>query len=141
MKTAPLNSFLKFYVMTSTGIDLYGIVHVKVDFIPGLKMCVLPILGKFVWSTTFAQCVCCCIWDTSNNVCIAKMHLLTFLSLLRICHLARRWNWQCKKICNLVNYIGTVCAKFKNHKWKMAIWDIYSKYNNFNSIKQNSIII
>ena len=48
MKTAPLDSFLKFYVMTSTGIDLYGIVHVKVDFIPGLKMCVLPILGKFV---------------------------------------------------------------------------------------------
>ena len=39
--------------MTSTGIDLYGIVHVKVDFIPGLKMCVLPILGKFVWTTIF----------------------------------------------------------------------------------------
>ena len=56
MKTADLNSFLKFYVMTSTGIDLYGIVHVKVDFIPGLKMCVLPILGKFVWTISFMQC-------------------------------------------------------------------------------------
>ena len=48
MKTAVLNSFLKFYVMTRTEIDLYGIAHVKVDFIPVLKMCVLPILGRFV---------------------------------------------------------------------------------------------
>ena len=53
MKIAVINSFFKFYVMTSTGIDSYGIVHVKVDFIPGLKMCVLPILGKFVWTTIF----------------------------------------------------------------------------------------
>ena len=48
MKTAPLNSFLKFYVMTSTVIDLYGIAHVIVDSIPVLKMCVIRILGKFV---------------------------------------------------------------------------------------------
>ena len=57
IKTAILNSYLIFYVMTSTGIDLYDIVHVKVDFIPGLKICVLPILGNFVWTTSFAQCV------------------------------------------------------------------------------------
>ena len=42
--------------MTSTGIDLYGIAHVKVDFIPVLKMCVIRILGKFVWTTSFVQC-------------------------------------------------------------------------------------
>ena len=53
MKTAVLNSFLKFYVMRRTGIDLYGIAHVKVDFIPVLKMCVLPLLGKFVWTAIF----------------------------------------------------------------------------------------
>ena len=47
MKTAVLNSFLRFYVMTRTGIDLFGIDHVKVDFIPVLKMYVLPILGRF----------------------------------------------------------------------------------------------
>ena len=57
MKTAVLNSFLKFYVMRSTGIDLYGIAHVKVDYIPVLKMCVLLLLGRFVWTTIFAQCV------------------------------------------------------------------------------------
>ena len=48
MKTTPLNSFLKFYVMTSPGIDLYGIAHVKVDIIPLQKMYVIPILGRFV---------------------------------------------------------------------------------------------
>ena len=48
LKTVVLNSFLKFYVMSRTGIDLYGIGHVKVDFIPVLKMYVLPMLGRFV---------------------------------------------------------------------------------------------
>ena len=48
MKTRPLNSFLKFYVMTSPGFDLYGIAHVKVDFIPLQKMYVILILGRFV---------------------------------------------------------------------------------------------
>ena len=48
MKTAASNSFLKFYVMMRTEIDLYGIAHVKVEFILVLKMCVLPILGG--WS-------------------------------------------------------------------------------------------
>ena len=53
MKTAVLSSFLKFYVMRSTEIDLYGIAHVKVNFIPVLKMCVLTLLGRFVWTTIF----------------------------------------------------------------------------------------
>ena len=57
MKTTHLNSFLKFYVMRSPGIDLYGIAHVKVDFIPLQKMYVIPILGRFVWTTSFVQCV------------------------------------------------------------------------------------
>ena len=43
MKTAILDSFLKFYVMGSPGIDLFGISHVKVDLIPVLKMFVLQI--------------------------------------------------------------------------------------------------
>ena len=47
-KTIPQISFLKIYVMSSAGIDLYGIAHVKVDFIPVLKLCVVQILGKFV---------------------------------------------------------------------------------------------
>ena len=48
MKTTPLDSFLKFYVMGSTQVDLYGIAHVKVDFIPLQKMYVIPRLGRFV---------------------------------------------------------------------------------------------
>ena len=37
--------------MASTEIDLFGIVHVKVEFIPVLKIYTIPILGRFVWST------------------------------------------------------------------------------------------
>ena len=48
MKTTPLSSFLRFYVMSSPQIDLYGIAHVKVDFIPLQKMYVIPMLGRFV---------------------------------------------------------------------------------------------
>ena len=54
MKTTPLDSFLKFYVMGSTQVDLYGIAHVKVDFIPLQKMYVIPRLGGFVWTTMWA---------------------------------------------------------------------------------------
>ena len=36
------------YVLSSHTIDLYGIAHVKVDFIPLQKMYVIPILGRFV---------------------------------------------------------------------------------------------
>ena len=43
-----MNSFLKFYVMVSTEINLYGIAHVKVDTILHLKMYVMAILGRFV---------------------------------------------------------------------------------------------
>ena len=55
MKTAVLNSFLKFYVMGSTGIDLFGIAHVKVEVIPVLKIYAISILGRFVWSIYFVQ--------------------------------------------------------------------------------------
>ena len=41
------NSFLKFNVIGSTEIDLFGIVHVKVEFIPILKIYTIPILGGF----------------------------------------------------------------------------------------------
>ena len=57
MKTAVLNSFLKFYVMGSTEIDLFGIAHVKVEDKPVLKIYAISILGRFVWSTYFVQCV------------------------------------------------------------------------------------
>ena len=56
MKTTPLDSFLKFYVMGSTQVDLYGIAHVKVDFIPLQKMYVIPRLGRFVWTTCLVRC-------------------------------------------------------------------------------------
>ena len=42
--------------MSSPEIELYGIVHVKVDFIVVLKMYVLVILGSFVWITWLEQC-------------------------------------------------------------------------------------
>ena len=51
MKTAVLDSFLKFYVMISTQVDLFGIYHVKVHFIAHQKMYVIPMLGRFVWTT------------------------------------------------------------------------------------------
>ena len=38
MKTAPLNSFLKFYVVRTTGNHLYGKAHVKVGVIMLQKM-------------------------------------------------------------------------------------------------------
>ena len=41
--------------MASTEIDLFGIVHVKVEFIPVLKIYTIPILGRFVWSTNFVR--------------------------------------------------------------------------------------
>ena len=44
MKTTPLNSFLKFYVIGSPEIDLLGIAHVKVEFIPVLKIYTIQIL-------------------------------------------------------------------------------------------------
>ena len=50
------NSFLRFYVMSSPQIDLYGIAHVKVDIIPLQKMYVIPMLGRFVWTTNFVEC-------------------------------------------------------------------------------------
>ena len=48
MKTAVLNSFLKFYVMGSPQIDLYDIAHVKVGVIAFQKMYVILMLGRFV---------------------------------------------------------------------------------------------
>ena len=56
MKTTPLSSFLKFYVMTSTQVDLFGIAHEKVEFILPRKMYVMPRIGRFVWTTCFGQC-------------------------------------------------------------------------------------
>ena len=41
METTPLNSFLKFYVMISPEIDLYGIAHMKVDIIPRQNIIIL----------------------------------------------------------------------------------------------------
>ena len=50
------NIFSKFYVMRSPEIDLFGIPHVKEEFISVLKMHTISILGRFVWSTNFVQC-------------------------------------------------------------------------------------
>ena len=69
MKTIPQNSFLKIYVMSSAGIDLYGIAHVKVDFIPLQKMYIIQMLGRFVRTTCFVQCdVIICEYYVSNKV-------------------------------------------------------------------------
>ena len=40
--------FFKFYVMGPTEINLYGIAHVKVDFILLQKKHVIPRVGRFV---------------------------------------------------------------------------------------------
>ena len=50
MKITPLNCFLKFYVMTSPEIDLYGIAHVKVDINPRQKLPVLYNVRTHAWS-------------------------------------------------------------------------------------------
>ena len=67
MKTAVLDSFLKFYVMISTQVDLFGIYHVKVHFIAHQKMYVIPMLGRFVWTTILynVKGVCDVIADSS----------------------------------------------------------------------------
>ena len=44
----PLDSFLKFYVMRSTQIDLFGIYHVKEDVFVVQKMLVIHPLERFV---------------------------------------------------------------------------------------------
>ena len=65
--------FWKFYVMSSPEIDLYGIFHVKVDFIVALKMYVLVILGRFVWTTWFEQCVVDTVLFTQKNRITSKI--------------------------------------------------------------------
>ena len=42
--------------MGSPGVHLYGIAHVKVDFIPLPKRYVTLSLGRSVWTTRFVQC-------------------------------------------------------------------------------------
>ena len=48
MKITPQFSFLKFYDMEPTEINLYGIAHVKVDIIAGQKMYIIHTLGRSV---------------------------------------------------------------------------------------------
>ena len=48
MQITPQFSFLKSYVMGRPEIHSYGIVHVKVDFIPPPKRYVTLSLGRFV---------------------------------------------------------------------------------------------
>ena len=48
LKKPPQIGFLKFYVMGSTEIHLYGIAHVKVDSIPLPKIYIIPRVGRFV---------------------------------------------------------------------------------------------
>ena len=69
MKITPLNSFLKFYVMRSTQVDLFGIAHVKVDFILYQKMYVMPRIGRFVWTTCFVQCDKICGDESEKTNC------------------------------------------------------------------------
>ena len=65
MKTAILDSFLKFYVMGSPGIDLFGISHVKVDLITVLKMYVLPMLEIF--DLNYPICTMCLVHNSLNS--------------------------------------------------------------------------
>ena len=51
-----MKSFLKFYIMGRTEIDLFGKSHVKVEFIRVLKTYTIRILGRFVRRTHFVQC-------------------------------------------------------------------------------------
>ena len=48
MKITLQYGFLKFYVMGPTGINLYGIAHVKVHIIAGQKMYIIPTFERFV---------------------------------------------------------------------------------------------
>ena len=74
MKTAVLNSFLKFYVIGSTGIDLFGIAHVKVEVIPVLKIYAISILGNSpllhkhcMVSISLTNVMGCCIVSFQNK--------------------------------------------------------------------------
>ena len=48
MEITPQFGFLNFYVMGSPEIHLWGIALEKVDIFVGLKMHVVPMLGRFV---------------------------------------------------------------------------------------------
>ena len=54
-----MNSFFEILCYGKHKIDLYGIAHVKVEFILVLKIYTIQILGRFVWSTHFVQCAHC----------------------------------------------------------------------------------
>ena len=66
MKTAVLNSFLKIYVMGSPGIDFFGIAHVKVGFIPVLKMYAIPMLEIF--GLNYRICTMCALSFPLNDM-------------------------------------------------------------------------
>ena len=71
-----MNSFLKFYVIGRTEIDLFGIAHVTVEFILILKIFTIRILGRFVWtswSTHFVQCDRCWLTVLLTFLCEATL--------------------------------------------------------------------
>ena len=120
MKTTPLDSFLKFYVMGSTQVDLYGIAHVKVDFISLQKMYVIPRLGRFVWTTRFVQCGCnrlvvnifrktVCFGTISNaNWKLSDIGLHSFMQVIVMQTNLTFWN-----CCRLLNNLFTRVAFLK----------------------------
>ena len=83
MKIIPQFSFLKFYVMGPTEINSYGIAHVNVHFILLQNMYVIPRVGRFVRTTSFAQCV------LLSNI----FQLPTFENMENITTVAYLWLW------------------------------------------------
>ena len=80
--------FQKFYVMTSTEIDLYDIVHVKAHIFPVPKMWTLAILGKFVWTTHFEQC------EIENGVKVQRC-LLNYFKIIEYLKIQRKFcSWK-----------------------------------------------
>ena len=63
--------FFRFYVMGPTEINLYGIAHVKLDFILLQKMYVILRVKRFVWTTNFTQCVGPA-WSVTKMECLFR---------------------------------------------------------------------
>ena len=64
---------MKFYVLESPEIDLFGIAHVTVEFILILKIFTIRILGRFVWSTHFLLCDRCWLTVLLTFLCEATL--------------------------------------------------------------------
>ena len=97
--------FLKFYVLSSP--EMAYLVHVKEDFIVVLKMYVLVILGRFVWTTSFEQCA------------LSPSYLLYTLKLALTCSHTIMENSTNKSVMNCFSDENLTCPIFSDSDEKI----------------------